>query len=185
MRLEDAKLDLDDISNLKGSKVLLRGNHDYWWSSISKVRAILPEKMYALQHDAMRFKGTNGALVVTATRGWICPNSFEFNEQDEKIFRREVERLKLSLMAAQELKQEGHKFVVMLHFPPTNLRLEPSPFTQLLLENSPDALIFGHIHGFDPNNKDAIRIIESLGNIAIHFVAADAISFRPKLIMEL
>ncbi|MEZ4630719.1 MAG: metallophosphoesterase [Deinococcales bacterium] len=188
MRLEEAKLDLDDIGALKGTKVILRGNHDYWWSSIGKVRASLPPRMYALQHDALRFEGGMGAVVIAGTRGWLCPNSFDFSEQDEKIFRREVERLRLSLNAAEDLRQTGDSLVVMLHYPPTNLRLEPSPLTHLLLKASPDALIFGHLHGFNPQqaaDKDGMRIIEELGTIAIHFVAADALAFRPKLIMEI
>jgi uncharacterized protein len=169
MQLEDALLDLGDIATLPGKKVLLRGNHDYWWSAIGKVRKILPEHMYALQNDALFIDG----VVIAGTRGWTCPGNYEFTEEDQKIYVREVERLNLSLQAAKKLK--GDKFVVMLHFPPTNFRLEPSGFTELLLKAKPDAVVFGHLHG----EKVAVP---KLGETAVHFVAADALGFKPKQI---
>ncbi len=172
MRLEEALLDLEDIGALPGRKVLLRGNHDYWWPSISKLRRALPAGMYAVQNDALAVDG----VVVAGTRGWVCPGSRGFTSEDEKVYRREVERLALSLQAARRL--EGRYRVVMLHFPPTNPRLEPSGFTELIGEYAPDALVFGHVHGEEP-------VLTSLDGVAVHFVAADALGFRPKLIADL
>ncbi len=169
MRLEEALLDLTDIAALPGKKVILRGNHDYWWAGVSKVRKSLPERMYAVQNDALCLDD----VVIAGTRGWICPGTYDFTEDDQKIYTREVERLKLSLESARKLK--GDKFVVMLHFPPTNVRLEPSGFTELILKAKPDALVFGHIHGEKVT-------LPKLGETAVHFVAADALGFGPKLI---
>ena len=173
LRLEDALLDLNDIGELPGRKVILRGNHDYWWPSISKLRANLPEGMFAIQNDALRF----GDLVVCGTRGWVTPGSHEFSEQDEKIYLRELERLRLSLQAARKLG--GEKLIVMLHFPPANPRRESSGFTELLLEEKPDVLVFGHVHG-DPDYREP-----ELPGIDTHFVAADALGFRPRLLLEM
>ena len=89
MRLEDALPDLEDIAALPGEKVLLRGNHDYWWPSITRLRQALPPRMHALQNDALVVRG----IVVAGTRGWITPGSHGFTPQDDKIYRREVERL--------------------------------------------------------------------------------------------
>ena len=111
MRLEDALLDLQDVAALPGRKVLLRGNHDYWWPAIGKLRAALPPGMFALQNDALQV----GGVVIAGTRGWTSPGAFDFTEQDRKIYDRELERLKLSLKAAKKLS--GEKFVVMLHLP--------------------------------------------------------------------
>ena len=172
MRFEDALPDLQDIAALPGRKVILRGNHDYWWPSISKLRRALPEGMYAVQNDAV----VVGGVVVAGTRGWVCPGSRGFAEQDERIYRREAERLALSLRAAERLS--GDYRVVMLHFPPTNARLQPSAFTELIRRFAPDALVFGHVHG------EFEGLLERLDSIAVHFVAADAIGFVPTLVHD-
>lgn len=172
MRLDEALVDLMDIAALPGRKVLLRGNHDYWWPSISKLRRALPEGMYAIQNDALALDG----VVVAGTRGWVCPGSRGFTPEDERVYLREVERLSLSLAAAGRL--EGDYRVVMLHFPPTNARLEPSGFTELIERYAPDALAFGHVHGEEP-------ALTRLPGTAVHFVAADALGFKPRLIAEL
>lgn len=172
LRLEDALTDLNDIAALPGTKVLLRGNHDYWWPSITRLRQALPPRMHALQNDALVVRG----IVVAGTRGWITPGSHGFTPQDDKIYRREVERLRLSLAAAARL--EGSYRVVMLHFPPTNSRLEPSGFTELIEAAAPDALVYGHVHG------EQEGLLRELGDVAVHFVAADALRFTPKLVHD-
>jgi predicted phosphohydrolase len=173
LRFEDALMDLADISALPGRKVILRGNHDYWWPSISKLRAALPEGMFAIQNDALAI----GELVIAGTRGWLCPGSPGFTEQDQKIYLRELERLKLSLRAAERLSYK--RLVVMLHFPPTNFKLEPSGFTELLQEVVPAAVVFGHVHG------ESWERFADLPGVTMYYVAADALGFSPKLIMDL
>src|SRR5690606_8809838 len=172
MRLPEALLDLQDIAALPGRKVLLRGNHDYWWPSISKLRQALPPGMFALQNDALALDG----VVIAGTRGWVVPGSRGFTPEDEVIYARELERLGLSLAAAAGLA--GDYRVVMLHFPPTNSRLEPSGFTEAIAAYGPDALVFGHVHGDEP-------VLERLDDIDVRFVAADALGFVPELLVEL
>ena len=172
MTLEEAKPDLESIAALPGKKVILRGNHDYWWPSISKLRSVLPDGMWAVQNDAVLVDG----VVVAGTRGWTCPGSHGFGPEDEKIYLRELHRLDLSLKAAARLS--GDRFIVMLHYPPTNSRLEPSGFTERLIEASPDAVVFGHLHGEEPAQ------VPDLGASAVHFVAADALGFAPKLVFS-
>ena len=172
MTLDEAMIDLKAIADLPGTKVLLRGNHDYWWPSIGKLRAALPPRMYALQNDAL----LKNDVVIAGTRGWTCPGAFEFTEQDEKIYLRELERLRLSLEKASA--HDGKKCVVMLHYPPTNVRLEPSGFTELIRAAQPDHLVFGHIHG------ETKLELPTIGGVDINFVAADALDFVPKLLFE-
>ena len=172
LKLQDALPDLQDIGELPGTKVILRGNHDYWWPSISRLRAALPEGMHAIQNDAL----TIGGVTIAGTRGWICPGAHGFGEQDERIYRRELERLRLSLQAAE--RERADKLIVMMHFPPVNSRLEPSGFTEILLEARPDVLVFGHVHG-----EPAERVVPELPGIDVHLVAADALNFRPKLVL--
>lgn len=172
MNFTDALVDLQRIADLPGKKVLLRGNHDYWWPSISRLRRHLPPSMYAIQNDALQI----GDIVISGSRGWMAPGSHGFTEHDEKIWQRELARIRLSLEAAEQLPGTYH--VVMMHFPPTNVRLEPNELTELLVAANPDALVFGHVHSADE------RVLRELGDIAVHFVAADALRFIPALIKE-
>jgi len=170
MRLEEARVDLDAIAALPGTKVLLRGNHDYWWPSVTKLRSVLPPRMHALQNDAVRI----GDVVVGGTRGWLCPGSPGFGDHDRAVYEREVIRLTLSLQAMARL--DGAFRVVMLHFPPTNVRGEPSGFTEALRAARPDALVFGHVHG------DGVVARPSLPGTRVAFVAADRVGFEPVLL---
>lgn len=174
MRLEAAMEDLAEIAALPGTKVILRGNHDYWWPSIGKLRRALPPSMHAVQNDAVRI----GDVVVAGTRGWTCPGAFDFGEHDAKIYRRELDRLDLSLSRAAELRRPGDRVVVMLHFPPTNPRLEPSGFTERIEAFAPDALVFGHVHG----GTDGV--LRALGDVRVRFVAADALRFEPAVVLK-
>ncbi len=174
MRLEEALPDLRDLAALPGIKVLLRGNHDYWWPSISKLRRALPAGMHALQNDAIVI----GGVAVAGTRGWITPGDREFTEQDQKIYRREVERLRLSLKHLEG--QTFDRLIIALHYPPTGPAGEPTGFTELIEQYRPDAVVYGHLHG-----ADARRLIHTWEGIPLHLVAADFLRFRPKQILEL
>ena len=143
MDIEDAQKDIQSLSTLNGKKILIKGNHDYWWSGIGKVRDMLPENFYALQNDSIRFDG----VVICGSRCWSVPGSPDFNEQDMKIYLRETERLKLSLKSAKKLRQEGDKLVALIHYPPFNVKRENSAFTDIFEEYGVDVVVYGHLHG--------------------------------------
>lgn len=143
MNLAEAQADLDLICALKGTKIITRGNHDYWWDSITSVRSALSNKTYALQNDAIRFDG----VVICGTRGWTVPeNSFK-DIQDEKIYKRELIRLELGLQSMAKLYQDGDKKIVMIHYPPFNAKMMPSDFTRLCEKYAVDYVVYGHLHG--------------------------------------
>ena len=143
MNIEDAQKDLQTLKDLKGKKILIKGNHDYWWSGIGKVRDILPENFYALQNDCLKF----GNVVICGSRCWSVPGSPDFKDQDMKIYLRETERLKLSLSAASKLRNEGDKLIALIHYPPFNVRREPTLFTDIFENNGVDSVVYGHLHG--------------------------------------
>ena len=145
MKIEDAKLDLDSLRDLKGKVVMIKGNHDYWWSGIGKVRDIMPPSFYALQNDSIKF----GNTIICGSRCWCVPGSPDFTEQDRKIYNRETERLKLSLKSAVKDRQEGDKLIALVHYPPFNVRRENSAFTDIFEEYKVDAVVYGHLHGKD------------------------------------
>jgi len=170
MSLEEAAADLKLIGDLPGRKVVVRGNHDYWWSAIGKVRAALPPGMWAVQNDSVVIDG----VAVAGTRGWTCPGSPEFTAEDQKIYDRELNRLALSLAT---IPADARAVIVALHFPPTNSRLEPSGFTSLIeaMPRRPDAVVYGHLHG-----PEAARgAIGELNGISYRLVACDQVDFTP------
>src|SRR4029077_17047463 len=99
MKLEEAKLDLDWIKQRPGLKILVKGNHDLWWSAIGKVRLAVGPTCVALQNDAYDI----GEFVVEGSRCWSSPGSFDYTEHDEKIYLRELDRLAMSLEKAKSL----------------------------------------------------------------------------------
>ena len=143
MHIEDAVQDFLLLSQLKGKKVFIKGNHDYWWNSIGKVRDIMPDNCFALQNDSIRFDG----VVICGSRCWSVPGSPDFKEQDQKIYNRETERLKLSFKNANSVMQQGDKLVALIHFPPFNVKREDTAFTKIFEENKVDAVVYGHLHG--------------------------------------
>ncbi len=143
MNIEDAKEDLDFFKDLNGKKVFIKGNHDFWWSGIGKVRDIMPENCFALQNDSIRFDG----VVICGSRGWAVPGSPDFDEKDRKIYSRETERFKLSLKSAEKLIQSGDKLIAMIHYPPFNVKRESSAFTDIFEEFNVHSVIYGHLHG--------------------------------------
>ena len=143
MYLENAKADIDFIASLPGNKIILRGNHDYWWKSISAVRTMLPNRMFALQNDAVKI----GNVVFCGSRGWTVPDGKAQTDEDKKIFDREVIRMGLSLADAEKKRGETDMLIAMIHYPPFNVRAESSQFTQLFERNNVNAVIYGHLHG--------------------------------------
>ncbi len=145
MKPAEARPDLDEIGKLPGKIIYTRGNHDYWWQSITAVREMLGEGRYALQNDAVRIQNA----VICGTRGWAVPEvAGNFKDaDDEKIYKREVIRLELALKNMQKLRKAGDKAIVMLHYPPFNVMLQPSDFTRLCEAYKVDYVVYGHLHG--------------------------------------
>lgn len=174
MQLPEALADLGWVAALPGRKLLVRGNHDYWWSSISKVRAALPPGLVALQNDHFIFEG----WAVCGTRGWLCPGEDGFDEEhDEKIYRRELGRLKLSLDSA--LKAGQKRIIAALHYPPFNRQGDSSGFTELLERYGVKHCVFGHVH--DEGREKLFQ--GTRGGVTYRFVASDGVDFTPVLVV--
>ena len=145
MNIEDAKRDILSFADMKGKKVIIKGNHDYWWSGIGKVREMLPEGFYALQNDCIKFNN----VIICGSRCWTVPGANDFTEQDMKLYLRETERLKLSFKAVEKIRNPEDKLIALIHYPPFNVRRENSAFTDIFEEHNVDAVIYGHLHGKD------------------------------------
>ncbi|MCL1810096.1 MAG: metallophosphoesterase [Clostridiales bacterium] len=143
LKLEDAIADLDWIRSLPGNKIFVKGNHDLWWASIKKLNAMFGTDMRFLQNDFCEAEG----FAVCGSRGWLCPGDEDYTEQDEKIYRRELLRLRASLTAAKEAGFS--KKIGVLHFPPMNDKFQESGFTELFAEFGVERVFYGHLHGDD------------------------------------
>ncbi|MGH2638999.1 MAG: metallophosphoesterase, partial [Rhabdochlamydiaceae bacterium] len=155
-RIEDALPDLEWIHKRPGTKVLIRGNHDYWWESISKVRKVLPPSLYAVQNDSFLFND----IAICGARLWDSPEynfasiiDFENSEEGKALaakvedparFERELNRLEMSL---KTLPQQARCKIAMTHYPPIGLNLEPSRVSKLLEAYGISICVFGHLHG--------------------------------------
>ena len=175
MQLRDAREDLEEIGRLPGRKILCKGNHDYWWNSISQVRSVLPGSVTALQHSAADL----GEAVVCGTRGWLIPTTeMPLSESDEKICRREAERLRLALEEAKKAAA-GRPIIVMTHYPPLLNSERHSLFTQLMEEYGVTDAVYGHLHGTGIQSGFS----GEQGGVRYHLVSCDSIGFRPKEIL--
>lgn len=174
MKFEDAIEDLNNICSLNGNKLLLRGNHDYWWSSVSRLRGVLFNNTYVLQNDCAVF----GDIAVAGTRGWTVPGeNRDLSPEDKKIYLREVERLKLSL---SDKKNNGKKLIGIMHFPPFNEKKQDSEFTKLFSEAGVTDVVYGHLHG--EWIKHTAPVITK-GNVNYHITSCDYLNFKLKQIV--
>lgn len=144
LNLEDGLFDIQSLACLPGKKVFIRGNHDYWWNGITKIRRSAPDDtFYFLQNDCVKF----GDVVICGSRGWTCPGSSDFTDNDMRLYLREAERFKLCFDAVKKVKEEGDRVLAMIHYPPFSLKSPETLFTSLFEENGVEKVIFGHIHG--------------------------------------
>lgn len=172
MRLEDALEDLRSIAALPGTKLLLRGNHDYWWSSIGRVRRALPEGTYALQNDSMLIDGR----LYAGSRGWTIPND-ESDADDVRIYNRERLRLEMSLKNARA-KDADAPITVMLHYPP--LTEELPGFSDILEAYGVTDCVYGHLHG--AGIYGAVR--GERRGVRYHQVSCDGLDFKMYLLYQ-
>lgn len=169
MTLEEAADDLAYLGGLPGTTVIIRGNHDYWWSAIGKVRRALPPRVYALQNDHVLLPD---GTAVCGTRGWDLPSRTD-DPHDAKVFQREVQRLRLSLESA--VNAEARPRIVMMHYPPMVGSSQSTPFTDLMEEYGVSLCVYGHLHG--AGRRVAVEGVHR--GVEYRLVACDAIGFRP------
>jgi predicted phosphohydrolase len=169
MALKDAEADLAFFHALPGKKILLKGNHDYWWETIAKMNRFLEERDWTDLSFLYNNHHLADGFVLCGTRGWEVDR---FDEQSQKMIVREVQRLEHSLQSAPE---EGEK-IVFFHHPPISGGQEP--FLPVLKKYGVRRVFYGHLHGTvaastQPFIKDGIEYT---------LISADALEFSPHLI---
>ena len=169
--LEHAVEDFSFIESLPGNKIISKGNHDYWWNTLNKLKSFINENNFRTISFMQNNSFDLGDYVLCGTRGWKCPGDDEFSVEDKKIYSREIQRLELSL---KDIKV--HKpIIVALHFPPFNSKFEVSGFIELLLKYNVSTCVYGHLHG--ESNRNAFE--GTIGNTVFKNISADRLSFIP------
>ena len=169
MDAEDFMQDFRFVQSLPGRKVIVQGNHDYWWGSTNKLNA-LDENIYFLKCGFARAKG----LHICGARGWLCPNDALFTEHDRKIYLREAARLKLSLDGA--MADGAADIVVAMHYPPMNDSGEVSAFTELMRDYPVRLVVYGHLHG-EGGHAKRIELKGMQEEIQYQLVSCDYLKF--------
>lgn len=168
MNYEQALPDLQWVDRLPGKKVIIRGNHDYWWKKIKWLRENLPPSIHPLQNEHIVVEGRT----VCGCRGWTIPvEGSENYTEDLKLFDRERIRLRLSLESAKERKDT----IVMLHYPPMLPHSDEPGFSDILEAYDVRTVVYGHLHG--PDAKNAFS--EERNQIRYMFTSCDGVDFQP------
>lgn len=171
LRHSEAYYDLKRIHELPGKKALIKGNHDYWWQSLNKLKSLELDSIEYIQNTSYIHED----YIISGTRGWYSKDSDNFTEEDEKIFNRELMRLKMSL---SHLDAKDKKRIVMLHYPPFNIDLSANEFVSIMKDFGVETCIYGHLHS--DGHKYAVE--GKIEGIEFFCVSSDYIDFSPKKI---
>lgn len=173
MNFEELKKDFDFLNSLNGTKILIKGNHDYWWNTKTKIDKFISENNF----DTIKILFNNsyevGNISICGSRGWMMETE---TEHDEKVLSREVGRIKLSLNDA-----ENHEKTVFLHYPPVTVDNECEEITKVLQQFGIKNCYYGHLHGMAAKygyegEKNGIKY---------KLISADRLSFTPLLVKKL
>jgi uncharacterized protein len=174
MRLNDAMPDLEYLGQRPGRKIVIRGNHDYWWKreSTRRLQGMVDPSITLLQGQALIVDGVG----ITGTRGWAIDAEGGTEEQNRKILDRELRYLEAGLAA---LPASVSLRIVILHFPPYSANLEPNEFLRVAKDHSVDMIVYGHLHL--PMSEH--RLEGDIDGVRLHLAAVDSIGFEPSLIV--
>lgn len=179
MTLEEARADFCFLASLPGKKILLKGNHDYWWTSLAKMNAFLETGPFSdlsfLQNDAVLAEDK----IICGSRGWMCEE--KMSAQDEKVLHREAQRFELSLKAAQSLRKRSEEetgftpeILVFSHYPVAAIGPRENPILPLLESYGVKRVYYGHLHNWE--NKPLCTVSHG---IRFTLVSSDYLHFIP------
>ena len=169
VRFTEAAPDIAFLAERPGRKILIRGNHDYWWrrEATNRLNSLLPEGVELLQGHAV----TIGDCAITGTRGWRQEE--EENEAgDEKVLARELRLLERGCL---EMLQDASRRIAAIHYPPFDTSLRPNDFDALARRHGVDTIVYGHIHG-------GLSLNGMHDGVQYHLVSVDHTGFAPVLI---
>lgn len=169
-KLEESLADFKFLESLNGTKIISKGNHDYWWQTAAKLNRFFSENginSVKILHNNYYPYGNYG---LCGTRGWISENG---EAADEKVLAREAGRLEMSIAAAEK---DGFRPIVFLHYPPVFVYGENKPIMEVLRRHNIKTVFYGHIHG---RKGHALAVKGMHGGIDYHLISSDYLQFMP------
>lgn len=177
MHISEAEADFRFLEELPGHKLVLKGNHDYWWQTMRK----LTEFRDRVGAGTVDFLFNNAYetedFIICGTRGWLLEQAYD--EENTKIVNREVGRLRMSLEEGLKYKQNApeKEILIFLHYPPAYGNLRCEPICETIAEYGVKRVFYGHMH-----NADSSRLVRQIAGASSTLVAADALQFCPQRI---
>lgn len=170
MYLDETEKDFKFINDLPGKKILLKGNHDYWWSTVTSMRKYLKEKEFTkidfLYNNSYEFENK----IIVGTRGWAISEEHE----DIRLTKREVDRLELSIKDGITKYGENKEIIVFMHYPPVTKNYMNTDYIKLMKKYNIKKCFYGHLHG--NSIQDAIEGI--VDGIQLKLVSSDGLNFK-------
>lgn len=168
LKTKDSLEDLKRIDKLPGKKCFIKGNHDYWWSTKSKLNSLGLDTIHFIFNDAFIYKD----YIIAGSRGWLPRDAENFTDEDEKIFQRELLRLEASFNYYSN--KEDKTLICIIHYPPFTSKKNPNEFLKLMEKYSVKFCRYGHLHG---EGHDYVTEGNYLG-IDIKCVSSDYVDFK-------
>ncbi len=170
--IESAREDFSWINQISGRKIILKGNHDYWWSTAAKFYKFCEDNAFSNQYILNNNHYECDGWAICGTRGWFFEEE-KSGEHDEKVFKRELIRLEASLKSAGDLPK-----IVFLHYPPRYKGYICEPIVELLNRYGVSRCFYGHLHGA----SHGLALEGLWDGIDYRLVSADKLNFHPFLV---
>ena len=170
MYLNETQKDFEFINQLPGKKLLLKGNHDYWWSTVTSMRKYIKEKGFEnidfLYNNSYEFENQ----IIVGTRGWTISEEAE----DIRLTKREIDRLELSIKDGISKYGEDKEIIVFMHYPPITRSCKNTDYIKIMKKYNVKKCFYGHLHA--GSIQDAVE--GTVEGIQLKLVSADGIDFK-------
>ena len=148
--LEESIPDFNFIEALPGKKIIMKGNHDYWWTTMSKLNKFIADNGYKsiefMQNNSFMYKD----IAICGTRGWLYLGVGDASDEDKKIYERELGRLELSIESAKKINPR--EIIAFFHYPPVTPEDKDNAFVEILKKNGIKLCAYGHLHSAGHKN---------------------------------
>lgn len=170
MYLEETEEDFKFINKLPGKKILLKGNHDYWWTTITSMRRYIKEKKFEnidfLYNNSYEFEDK----IIVGTRGWIISE----DKEDIRLTKREIDRLELSINDGISKYGGDKEIIVFLHYPPITKKFMNTDYIKLMKKYNIKRCFYGHLHS--TSIQEAIE--GNVDGIELKLISSDSLNFK-------